>query len=112
MAELTVEEMDLNGLSATYNSAASDGDSFLNDGRTFLHVKNGDSVSHTITIAVQNTISIGGVTLSISDPTVTVAAGEDQFIGPLDRDWFNDDNKMVQISYDAVTSVTVAVIKV
>lgn len=112
MAELTAEEMDLTGLSATYNSAAGGGDSFQNDGNTFLHVKNGDTGGHTVTVAVQKTITIGGVTLSISDPSVTITADGDQFIGPFDRDWFNDNNKLVQISYDAVTSVTVAVMKI
>lgn len=111
MAELTVEEMDLTGLSATYNTAATDGDKFQNDGNTFIHVKNG-ATAVTVTVNIQKTVSIGGVTLSITSPTITVSDSGDQFIGPFPRDWFNNDNKMVTLGYDDETNVTVAVMKV
>ncbi len=40
----------------------------------------------------------------------TISAGNKAVIGPLPRARFNDENDMVQISYDAVTDVTVAVV--
>lgn len=108
MAQLTVQNSSIDGLSATYDSADVAGDSFLNDGQVVLHVKNGDTSSHTVTLNVQKAIEYG----TLTDPTVTVAAGDDEFIGPFDREWFNDSDKLVQVDYDAVTSVTVAAIKV
>lgn len=112
MAELTVQNADVSGLTPSFDSADSEGDSFRNDGRTFLYVKNDDSSEHDVTISVQKTIEIGGITLSISDPTVTVSDSGEKMIGPFDMDWFNDSEKMVNVDYEDVTSVEVAAIKV
>lgn len=108
MAELTVQESSVAGLVATYSAADAAGDSFQNDGDVVLHVKNGDSVEHVVTLNVQKNIEYG----TLTNPTVAVAAGAEKFIGRFAREWFNDADKLVHVDYDAVTGLEVAAIKV
>lgn len=108
MAELTVQEIDISGLNPSFAAADSEGDAFINHGNTYLHVKNDDSSSHTVTLNVQKSVEFG----TLSNPTVEVPAGEERIIGPFDREWFNDNDKMVHVDYDAVASVTIAVIQI
>lgn len=107
MADLTAQQVDIDGLTPSYEAADTEGDSFLNNGDVFLHVKNGDASTHTVTLTVQKSIDYG----TLTDPSVDVAAGAEAMIGPFDREWFNDSNKKVSVTYDDVTSVTVAVLK-
>lgn len=113
MATLSVENVSESGLDATYNAAAAGGDEFVNDSsnRIFLHVKNGDASSHTVTVtAVASSVDIPGYgAMSKDDVSVAVPASEDRFIGPFPRFAFGN---TPSITYDDVTSVTVAVMKV
>lgn len=109
MAVLTVQQVALAGLTPTYASAASGGDSFPNDGKTILHVKNSDSSSHGCTQASQVATTPGRAP---ANNTVTVPATTgDKMIGPFDPNIWNDANGYVQITYAAVTGVTVAAIR-
>lgn len=107
MADLTVQEVDRDGLNPTYASAAGGGDAFVNDGKTWLHIKNGDVSSKTVTIATAKTVD----GLAVADRDVTIPASEERLIGPFPPTTYNDGDGKVQLTYDAVTSVTVAVKK-
>ena len=110
MAELTAQSASQSGLNPTYASAAAGGDTVDNDGKTVLHVKNGDASEHTVTVASQVTSPEPGT--AAQDVSVAIPAGEERIIGPFQRSGFNDANDEIVISYDAVTSVTVAAISV
>ena len=115
MADLTIEALLEGGLEASYAAASSGGDALLNlQGDVILHVRNGDASSHTVTITAQDTgHEVPGYgAMTKSDVQVAVPAGEDRFIGPFPRQAFNDANGKVQVSYDAVTGVTIAALKV
>ena len=109
MATLTVQKADFDGLNATYDPADVAGDQFAWGSNIALIVKNDDASSHTVTITSQRAATQGYTT---ADTTVTVPAGEERIIGGLLRDAFRDSDGFVQVSYDAVTSVTVAAISV
>lgn len=104
MAAITVQTIALTGLEATYASASSGGDSFANTGRELIHIKNGDASDHTITIDSTKDCDQG----VDHDPAVVVTASEERFIGPFDPNRFGT---TVNVTYDAVTSVTIAVFK-
>lgn len=113
MADFTVETLAEDVLAATYNTADAGGDSFTNDGRTFIHVKNGDASGITVTVTAQRTsgaVEDMGV-LAKSDATGAVAANGDAFFGPFPVRAFNDGAGKAAIGYSAVTSVTVAIIR-
>lgn len=111
MATLTVQtiarESGLGTTDPTYAAADVAGDEFANpSGRTFFHIKNGDGSPHTVTFDSIEACSQGGD----HDLAVVVAAGEERMIGPFPTARWNDGSGLVQVSYDAVTSVTVAAI--
>ena len=108
MATLSVQSPTTSGIALSFGSAASGGDQFLNDGKSILLVKNGDSSAKTVTVAGQRTCNQG----STHNAAVSVAAGAQEAIGPFNPAFFNDPNGYVQVTYSAVTSVTVAVVKV
>ena len=105
--ELTVQSMTSAGVEVTFTAANEDGNYFTNDGRTFIWIKNGDGDNHNIIIDSPTNCNYGFA----HDVTVIVTAGEDRLIGVFDTARFNDSNSRVNITYSAVTSVTIAVIK-
>ena len=107
--ELTVQAMSIDGIAPTYATAASGGDTFANNGKTFLHVKNGGGSSINVTLASQVDSPPAGT--AASNKVIAVAAGGEKMIGPLPEYGYNDSGGLVHVSYSAVTSVTVAAIR-
>lgn len=115
MATLTVQSVSDSGLDATYSNAASGGDTFANNNvracRVFLHVKNGDGTSKTVTVTpeITSTTVPGFGSVTKANTEVAIPASEDRFIGPFPLTAFGE---APAITYSAVTSVTIAVIEV
>lgn len=110
MATITPVTPDLDGEQFSPTAAAGGGDQFANTGSERFYIKNGDASSHDVTFDCPNACSFG-VTNAAHDVTVSVPAGEEYLIGPFPKGRFNDVNGFVQVTYSAVTSVTVGVIK-
>lgn len=114
MALLSVQNIDLlNGLVPSYASAAGGGDTFVNDGKTMLHVKNGGGSPITLTITSQITSQdVPGLgPVDVANETYTVANGAERMIGFFSPSRFNNTSGQVAVGYSAVTSVTVAAIR-
>lgn len=113
MATLTRQDITEAGLEASYASAASGGDQVANDGRTVLHVKNAGGAARTVTVTAQDSSeSVPGFgTMTRADIAVAVPDAGDRFIGPLPLEAFNDAAGNIQISYSAVTGVTIAALR-
>jgi hypothetical protein len=109
MAVLTVQQIARTGLDATtLAAAAAGGDSFANDGKRFLRVKNGHAtLSRTVTIAAQ--IPVGAVPQGAvkTDLAVVVPALKEYLIGPFDPAGFNDANGRVVVTYSTEADLTV-----
>ncbi len=115
MATLSVQT--IGGPSGLVNpsaaAASAGGDAFPNpsDERTFLYVKNGGGSPITVTVAPVNptTVRVPGAAGAIPVPNraMTVPASQEGWLGPFPTA-FNDANGNVNVSYSAVTSVTVA----
>ena len=108
MATLTAQEIDRDGLNPSFAACDAAGDEFANLGVEFIHVKNGDVSAHTVTIETSRTVD----GLAVADRDVAIPAGEERLIGPFPKQTYDDADGKVQLTYDAVTSVTIAVIKV
>ncbi|WP_121605306.1 hypothetical protein [Virgibacillus sp. Bac332] len=106
MAELTVQSANINGIAPTFANADASGDTFTNYGNSLLHVDNQDAADKQVTIA-SNPCNFG----EVHNLVISVPAGETRIIGKFNRQRFNDDAMKVNISYDDVTSLSVAVIK-
>ena len=107
MATLTAQTIVRAGLEATYAACAGGGDEFVNTGAEFIHIKNGHSGTQTVTIATPNTVD----GLAIADRAVAVTNAEERMIGPFPPGIYNDGNGKVQLTYDAVTALTIAILK-
>ena len=103
MATLTVQEISRSGITPSYGAAAGGGDQFPNDGRTYLHIKNGGGSSITLTVATQMTVD----GKAVADDAITVTNAQERVVGPFPPGIYNDANGMVQLTYSGVTSVTV-----
>jgi len=108
MATLTPQEIVLTGITPTLVAAEAGGDEFVNSGRDFIHIKNGDASSMDVTINSQTPCDQG----VDHDVVVAVPASTgEKFIGPFPKDRFNDAAGKVQITYSAVTSVTIGIVR-
>lgn len=113
MATISEQTFDEAGTDLTLTAAASGGDDFANQGQQFLVIKNGDASSKTVTVTAQNT-SFESSTYGNAvkeNQSLAVAAGSVGVMGPFPVQAFNDSNGKAQITYSAVTSLEVAVVK-
>lgn len=95
------------GLSPSLQACSSDGDTYAPSATTFLYVKNGDTAQHTVT--VHTTATAYGQ--PISNVAVPIPAGTEMMFGPFDPGMVaNPETTLATITYDAVTSMTVAAI--
>lgn len=111
MALLTVATVAIAGVTPTTPATptATTGDTFLNTGREVVELVNGSGSPVVVTIDVQRTTDGDGAT--VTDPTVTVAAGARKFVGPFPAS-YNDASGLVKITFASVTSNTITVLKV
>lgn len=109
MAAYTVYPIDLTGDSKAYVTPAN-GDTFANDGKTFLHVKNANAGTCTVIVNSIRPCNQG----ADHDVSVVVAATTgDEMIGPFDPNRFNDASGNVTVSsYSVTATVSVAAIRV
>lgn len=110
MAALTTNVVPRAGLrfDDLLTAAAGGGDDCATGAGVLLIVKNADASSHTVTLATPETVDGD---LAVADRAVAVAAGAQALIPVTDR-YRNPSTGRCAITYDGVTSVTVAVIRV
>lgn len=100
-----------NGRSLAGVAAAGGGDTFVNNGREYFHVKNGGGAPITVTFVTPGTVDGG----AIADLTGSVAAGDTAIFGPFPPVNYNDTaavGGIMSVTYSGVTSVSVGVLTV
>lgn len=107
MALLSPQSVTHAGLAPTYLPATSGGDTCPTGSGLLLAVKNGDSVSHTVTLVTPGTVD----GLAVADRAIAVGAGVTMLI-PVADVYRDRSTGLASITYDGVTSVTVAAIRV
>lgn len=105
MANIATTSVVVAGTTVPFTAAAVGGDTGQTSGRILLLVKNGDASSHTVTLVTPGTVD----GLAIADRAVIVAAGATVAI-PLSDTYRDGSTGLASWTYDAVTSVTVAVV--
>ena len=121
MAVITVSDLllsDYNGTDPTGagTAASSGGDSFANDGKTILLVRNAGSGTPTISVApVNSTLLTNYGSLAATSHSAAMAAGnvtvQYLILGPFPKAIYNDGNGRVNIAYTSVSSVSVTPLK-
>lgn len=110
-SSLTVQNPTIEGLTAEYVDADPDGDTFLNDGYTILHIKNGGGTDRTITVAaaVSQTTKEGWGVLDKADSSVTISASGEAFLGPFPTTAFSF---LPTVTYDDESNVTLVALRI
>jgi hypothetical protein len=109
MAALTLQTISIAGVTPTYATAASGGDTFVNNGRTFLVVKNGHAtLTRTITIDSLTNCNQG----FDHNLTITAPAVSEIWIGPFEPSRFNNSSGAVSATYSTEANLTVAAITI
>jgi|TARA_R100000935_G_scaffold11352_1_gene22851 hypothetical protein len=110
MAQLTAQKIVQAGLKPAYAAATAAGDTLINTGIQFFHVKNGSGVSVTasVTPVVTTYLDVDLGLLVKETAKLVLAAGTSGFLGPFEVDAFNSPTGTIELEYTAATTVTVA----
>lgn len=108
MALIAAQTPAITGTALNMVAAAGGGDTLRVSGDTYLVVRNGDASSKTVTVVRPGT-EYGQANPDIA---VAVAAGATTVIGPIPSTFRDTTDDLVDITYSAVTSVTVAALYV
>jgi hypothetical protein len=107
MAELVVQTISLTGNKPVTVQGGLNGDSFVNDGQTYLYVKNTGASSNTVSIESRKQCNQG----HYHNISVSIPASEERQIGLFPPDRFNDIGKRIVVTYGLGTNLQVAAIK-
>lgn len=106
--QLTVQQIARGGITPSLTAANTDGQYFDNNGRCFLEVVNAGGDTLTLSIETPGVVD----SLAIADREVAVVATTgNKMIGPFPTNIYNDASGRVNVSYSAVTDVTVGVFR-
>lgn len=108
MALITPQLVEPTGVALTFAAASGGGDTISPGSTTCLLVRNGDASSKTVTIVVPGT-KYGQANPDIS---AAVAAGVTAVFGPFGSDLADPADGLIDVTYSAVTSVTVAALRI
>lgn len=109
MALLSYQQIGISGSAVTYSAAtATVGDAVTPDDRGFVHIKNGSGSSITATLVIPGTL----YGQPRPDVAVTIPAGADRFIGPMNTDYADPADGQVDVMCSSVTTVTIAAVRV
>ena len=108
MAQVSLQDFATVGIAPTFTAAGAAGDTFANNGRTYLFVKNSSGASINVTINSVTPCSQG----FDHDKVVAVGAGATVQVGPFPTNQYNDTSGNVGVTYSASASVTVAAVRV
>lgn len=107
MAELIPTQVQVGGVQVAKAAADVAGDTFA-PGDVKLHVDNGSAGAVLVTIAVPGNTKYG---LAQPDVTRSIPAGQEFVFGPFAADLADPADGLVHVTYDAVTSVTRALLR-
>lgn len=110
MALLTAQQITQAGLIPVYTAATLAGDTLVNTGIQYFHIKNGSAVSVTSSVVPVITTVVDPLlgTLVKETASLILAAGQEGFLGPFETNAFNNAAGQLTLNYTASTSVTVA----
>lgn len=108
MAVLEVQQSTFEGIEPIFVAVDEEGDTFVNDGRTFLYFKNADTTNpRTVTITRVD------CNQGFEHPVeVVIDEEEDRVVGKFLTRMFNTSNDSVVLEYDDHTDLTVAVVSI
>ena len=111
MATLTTQSITRAGITPTYAAANAGGDACEVGDDIFLHVKNTNAATRTVTLAIPAAASTYANVAYTSTAVVVAATTGDMMIGPVSALYKDPTTGLCTITYSAATNVTVACVK-
>lgn len=117
MAAITLQNISIAGLGPTYSTAtASDTTSGITpDDRVFIHAKNSNASTATITInpVAPTTVKVPGVgNVAVPALAVTIPATTgDRMIGPIPPAYIDGTGTITMVNSGVITNLTIAVVR-
>ena len=108
MPDITPLDVGFATAEATYSAAAAGGDTFTNTYPTIVLLKNGSGGAIVVTA---DSLKLSNYDDDANE-SISIPAGEERFFGPFKAARFNSTAGKVALSYDGVTSLTLAVLRV
>lgn len=109
MGAITVQSLETTGATIAFTAASSGlADEFINDGETYLHIKNGAATTNAVVIISQFSPVPKG--LAKTNITVSLAGTEERIAGPFLQAAWNDSSGDVQITCTTHTNLFYAAI--
>lgn len=106
MALQATQKSTIAGLNPVYAAANAGGDTFVNTGNEQVKIKCG-ATGCVATFVAQGACNHG----TLHNGTVTVPANQERIIGPFrDTQRWNNASQQVSITYDQVSTVTIAIV--
>lgn len=107
MAALSAQEINFAGVAPAFVAADAAGDTFPNDGKTFLYIRNAGGAPRTVTIDSKQLSNF----LKDNDEVIVIPSTGERMVGPYNPNRFNNNANRTEVSYDDVTGLTIAVLK-
>tara|TARA_B110000908_G_C10193550_1_gene421720 strand:- start:722 stop:1066 length:345 start_codon:yes stop_codon:yes gene_type:complete len=110
MATLIAQKISQAGLEPTYVTPEAAGDLLVNTAIQFFHVQN-DSAASIVATVVPVVTTVVDPLLGIlvkENAVLSLAAGEEGFLGPFEIDAFNDASGTIKITCSATASINLA----
>lgn len=105
---LTAQRISSAGTEIALTAANVDGHSIPMRAGLVLLVRNGDAAPHTVTVPTPLTVD----NLAVTDQAITVTAGEDRYIALGTKPAYRQADGTAYINFDAVTSMSCALLQV
>jgi len=107
MATLTAQQIVQSGLVPTTVTPDGSGDKLANTGKEFFHITNdsGSALTATVVPVVTTVIDPDLGKLVKEDAVLSLAAGEDGFLGPFEVDAFNDTDGNITITCSVQSNI-------
>jgi hypothetical protein len=92
--------------------AAALSQTFGNDGKVWLLIKNGSGGTINATFTAQQKVQDGAATpLSVGNRTIAIPTLKSYLAGPFSPSIFNDANSEVTLGFDSITTVTIQALR-
>lgn len=107
MALLSKQQVTVTGLTPTY-SAVNASDTINPDEDLFLHVKNSNAGTCTVTLVDKSVTPAGS---AAANPTVAIPTGQERMIGPIPSVMLDPTTGLITVQYSVTSSVTAALLR-
>ncbi len=108
MAQFTPQQVAVAGVVPVYNAASASDTIINNNGKTVLHIKNGNAAPTVVSVDDPNSVSPEGATAFNPDATNTVVNATEEWMGPFPVSRFGT---TLTVTFSVTATVTYSILQ-